>query len=92
MKLPWLKREKSETEEPADGSPGMRDPQVLVVLRYEGSPGMRGPQVLGVPRYEGQRRAHSLSGCANLDSTPVLLGGTGVYHQPQSHYCSWSWN
>ena len=37
-------------------------------------------------------RAHSLSGCANLDSTPVLLGGTGVYHQPQSHYCSWSWN
>ena len=27
-----------------------------------------------------QRRAHSLSGCANLDSTPVLLGGTGVYH------------
>ena len=42
--------------------------------------------------YWWQRRTHSLSGCANLDSTPVLLGGTGVYHQPQSHYCSWSWN
>ena len=39
-----------------------------------------------------QRRDHSLSGCADLDSTPVLLGGTGVYHPPQSHYCSWSWN
>ena len=39
-----------------------------------------------------QRRAHSLSGCVNLDSTPLLLGGTGVYCPPQSHYCSWSWN
>ena len=39
-----------------------------------------------------QRRAHSLSGCANLDSTPLLLGGTGVYCPPQSHYCSWTWN
>ena len=41
---------------------------------------------------KNQRRAHSLSGCANLDSTPLLLGGTGVYCPPQSHYCSWSWN
>ena len=39
-----------------------------------------------------QRRVHSLSGCVNLDSTPLLLGGTGVYCPTQSHYCSWSWN
>ena len=38
-----------------------------------------------------QRRVHSLSGCVNLDSTPLLLGGTGVYCPPQSHYCSCSW-
>ena len=43
------KKQKSETEEPADGSPGMRGPQVLVIPRYEGSPGMRGPH----PRYKG---------------------------------------
>ena len=43
-------------------------------------------------RCQKQRRAHSLSGCANLDSTPLLLGGTGVYRSPQSNYCSWSWN
>ena len=42
--------------------------------------------------YFSQRRAHSFSGFANFDSTPLLLGGTGVYHSPQSHYCSWSWN
>ena len=39
------KKQKSETEEPADGSPGMRGPQVRGVPSYEGSPGMRGPQV-----------------------------------------------
>ena len=33
-----------------------------------------------------------LSGWTNLDSTPLLLGGTGVYWPPQSHYCSWSWD
>ena len=42
--------------------------------------------------YFSQRRAHSFSGFANFDSTPLLLGGTGVYHSPQSHYYSWSWN
>ena len=42
--------------------------------------------------YFSQRRAHSFSGFANLYSTPLLLGGTGVYRSPQSNYCSWSWN
>ena len=48
--------------------------------------------VMCVLNYKNQRRAHSLSGCVNLDSTPLLLGGTGVYYPPLSHYCSWSWN
>ena len=34
------KKQKSETEEPAEGSQGMRGPQVRGVPRYEGSPGI----------------------------------------------------
>ena len=35
------KKQKYETEEPAEGFPGMRGPQVRGVHRYDGSPGMR---------------------------------------------------
>ena len=65
--------------------------QKKLILKYARNKKVQSYEIKTL-KTKNQRRAHSLSGCANLDSTPLLLGGTGVYCPPQSHYCSWSWN